>query len=87
MSSSSILTIEILECKERKHQTKAIFKDLLNIPKLTFKPLIEETANINQNKTNTQENNRKQNKTYNIKLILKHTHTNTHKEEILKTAR
>lgn len=59
MRSPSILTIEILECEERKHQAKAIFKDLLNIPKLTFKPLIEKTVNINQNKTNTQENNRK----------------------------
>lgn len=58
MRSSSILTIEISEWEERKHHPKAIFKDLVNIPKLAFKPFIEETANINLNKTNTQENSR-----------------------------
>lgn len=33
--SSSILTIENLEWEERKNQAKAIFKEIVNIPKLT----------------------------------------------------
>lgn len=33
--SSSIVTIENLEWEERKNQAKAIFKEIVNIPKLT----------------------------------------------------